>query len=69
MTNSSFDKTFFCSIAVSFREAGHRSSAVLFMEMLNMKYHTVKAYRGNIGEILHLVEVAGQLHSTLATLV
>lgn len=69
MTNSSFDKTFFCFIAVSFHEAGHRSSALWFMEMLNMKYYTVKARRVNTGEVLHLLEVSGQLHSTFATLI
>jgi len=63
MTNSSFDKTFFFFIAVSFRKAGQRSSALLFMEMLNMKFHTVKACRGNTGEVLHLVEVSCQLPS------
>jgi len=54
---------------VSFRKAGQRSSALLFMEMLNMKFHTVKARRGNIGEVLLLVEANGQLPSTFATLV
>lgn len=69
MTNSSFDKTFFvCFIAVSFRKAGQRSSALLFMEMLNMKFHTVKTCRGNTGEVLHLVEVSGQLPRTFASL-
>jgi hypothetical protein len=54
---------------VSFREAGHRSSALLFMEMLNMKYRTVKARRVNIGEVLQLLEVSGQVQSMFATLV
>lgn len=54
---------------MSFRKAGQRSNALLFMEMLNMKSHTVKACRGNTGEVLHLVEVSGQFPSAYATYV